>query len=203
MQRNELTAMLKGLRLRGMMQAMEELAVQNSPAFQAATPIIEGLLKAEAAERDVRSLAYQMKAARPRWPGKIPHPWPGQNPPPPDRLALLQPVAGEQSRWQDVTLPLRPSKGSMEGERLETKQTNHSRHAAGNRHQPARDRATDRGGPQNHPPPGTGRNRAGTQLPCRGHRAGGGKFLHPGHRLASWNSSTPATGNRERTTIAV
>jgi DNA replication protein DnaC len=64
MQRNELTAMLKGLRLRGMMQAMEELAVQNSPAFQAATPIIEGLLKAEAAERDVRSLAYQMKAAR-------------------------------------------------------------------------------------------------------------------------------------------
>lgn len=23
----------------------------------------------------------------PRWPGKIPHPWPGQNPPPPDRLA--------------------------------------------------------------------------------------------------------------------
>ena len=23
----------------------------------------------------------------PRWPGKIPHPWPGQNPPPPERLA--------------------------------------------------------------------------------------------------------------------
>ncbi|MBX9801062.1 MAG: hypothetical protein K2Y13_16525, partial [Burkholderiaceae bacterium] len=28
-------------------------------------------------------------SAGPRWPGKIPHPWPGQNPPPPDRLALL------------------------------------------------------------------------------------------------------------------
>jgi glucose/arabinose dehydrogenase len=26
-------------------------------------------------------------AHRPRWPGKIPHRWPGQNPPPPDRLA--------------------------------------------------------------------------------------------------------------------
>ncbi|MBA5636161.1 ATP-binding protein [Duganella sp. LX20W] len=64
MQRDAMTQMLKGLRLRGMLQAMEELAEQNSPAFQAALPIVTGLLKAEAAERDVRSLAYQMKAAK-------------------------------------------------------------------------------------------------------------------------------------------
>ena len=56
MRNDALAAMFKGLKLRGMLQAMEELAAQNSPAFQAALPIVEGLLKAEAAERDVRSL---------------------------------------------------------------------------------------------------------------------------------------------------
>jgi hypothetical protein len=91
----------------------------------------------------------------------------------------------------------------MEVNVLKTKQTNHSRHAAGNRHQPARDRATDQW-TANHPPPYTGRNRAGTQLPCRGHRAGRAnspprpparklEFLHPGHRQsrADHNAGEP------------
>ena len=64
MRNDAMMAMFRGLNLRGMTQAMEELARQNSPAFQAALPIVEGLLKAEAAEREVRSLEYQMKAAR-------------------------------------------------------------------------------------------------------------------------------------------
>ncbi|MFS2006423.1 IS21-like element helper ATPase IstB [Duganella sp. CT11-25] len=64
MRNDAMMEMFRGLNLRGMTQAMEELARQNSPAFQAALPIVEGLLKAEAAEREVRSLAYQMKAAR-------------------------------------------------------------------------------------------------------------------------------------------
>lgn len=37
---------------------------QGSPAFEAAVPIISQLLKAETAEREVRSVAYQIKAAR-------------------------------------------------------------------------------------------------------------------------------------------
>jgi DNA replication protein DnaC len=64
MRHDAMAEMFKGLKLRGMLQAMEDLAEQNSPAFQAALPIVAGLLKAEAAERDVRSLAYQMKAAK-------------------------------------------------------------------------------------------------------------------------------------------
>ncbi len=37
---------------------------RQSPALQAAVPIISQLLKAETAEREVRSIAYQIKAAR-------------------------------------------------------------------------------------------------------------------------------------------
>jgi DNA replication protein DnaC len=56
--------MLKSLKLIGMGQALEDLAGQDSPAFHAAVPILSGLLKAEIAEREVRSLAYQMKVAK-------------------------------------------------------------------------------------------------------------------------------------------
>jgi len=35
---------------------------QGSPAFEAAMPILSQLLKAEMAEREVRSTAYHMKA---------------------------------------------------------------------------------------------------------------------------------------------
>lgn len=64
MRHDAMMEMFKGLKLRGMAQALEELASQDSPAFQAALPIVAGLLKAEAAEREVRSLAYQMKVAK-------------------------------------------------------------------------------------------------------------------------------------------
>src|SRR3546814_16788443 len=37
---------------------------QGSPAFEAAVPILSQLLKAETAEREVRSVAYQLKVAR-------------------------------------------------------------------------------------------------------------------------------------------
>jgi DNA replication protein DnaC len=64
MQPSVMTDMLRGLKLHGMAQALGELSAQDSPAYQAASPILSGLLKAELAEREVRSLAYQMKAAR-------------------------------------------------------------------------------------------------------------------------------------------
>ena len=55
---------LKTLKLFGMAQAIDDLARQGSPAWQAAVPVLDGLLKAEVAEREVRSVNYQMKAAR-------------------------------------------------------------------------------------------------------------------------------------------
>jgi len=64
MQHDAMLAMFKSLKLRGMAQALEDLAGQDSPAFHAAIPVLSGLLKAEMAEREVRSLAYQMKVAR-------------------------------------------------------------------------------------------------------------------------------------------
>lgn len=56
--------MLRQLKMFGMAQAVTELAEQGSPAFEAAHPILSQLLKAESAEREVRSIAYQLKAAR-------------------------------------------------------------------------------------------------------------------------------------------
>src|ERR1700761_4644373 len=59
-----LVIMLRSLKMRGMAQAVDELAQQGAPAFQAAVPILSQLLKAETAEREVRSMAYQLKIAR-------------------------------------------------------------------------------------------------------------------------------------------
>jgi DNA replication protein DnaC len=56
--------MLRNLKMHGMAQAVGELTEQGSPAFEAAIPILAQLLKAETAEREVRSTAYQLKAAR-------------------------------------------------------------------------------------------------------------------------------------------
>ena len=56
--------MLRSLKMYGMAQAMSDLMEQGSPAFEAAVPTISQLLKAETAEREVRSIAYQIKAAR-------------------------------------------------------------------------------------------------------------------------------------------
>jgi DNA replication protein DnaC len=56
--------MLRSLKMHGMAQAVSELMEQGAPAFDAAIPILSQLLKAETAEREVRSIAYQIKAAR-------------------------------------------------------------------------------------------------------------------------------------------
>ena len=56
--------MLRELKMHGMAQAVAELAEQGAPAFDAAQPILSQLLKAETAEREVRSVAYQLKVAR-------------------------------------------------------------------------------------------------------------------------------------------
>jgi hypothetical protein len=50
--------------MHGMAQAVGELTEQGSPAFEGALPILSQLLKAETADREVRSTAYQLKAAR-------------------------------------------------------------------------------------------------------------------------------------------
>jgi DNA replication protein DnaC len=55
---------LKSLKLFGMAESVADLATQSSPAYQQAVPVLENLLKAEVAERDVRSINYQMKIAR-------------------------------------------------------------------------------------------------------------------------------------------
>ncbi len=59
-----LVVMLRGLKMFGMAQAVGELAEQGAPAFEAAVPTLSQLLKAEMAEREVRSIAYHTKAAR-------------------------------------------------------------------------------------------------------------------------------------------
>jgi hypothetical protein len=56
--------MLRSLKMYGMAQAVDELAQQGAPAFEAAIPVLSQLLKAETAEREVRSMAYQLRAAR-------------------------------------------------------------------------------------------------------------------------------------------
>lgn len=55
---------LKSLKLFGMADVIADLGSQSSPAYQQAQSILETLLKAEVAERDVRSLNYQMKVAK-------------------------------------------------------------------------------------------------------------------------------------------
>ena len=56
--------MLRQLKMHGMAQAVGELTEQGAPVFEAAIPILSQLLKAETAEREVRSTAYQLKIAR-------------------------------------------------------------------------------------------------------------------------------------------
>jgi DNA replication protein DnaC len=62
--RGAIVIMLRQLKMHGMAQAVGELTEQGSPAFEAAVPILSQLLKAETAEREMRSTAYQLKTAR-------------------------------------------------------------------------------------------------------------------------------------------
>ncbi|MEW8028726.1 MAG: IS21-like element helper ATPase IstB [Candidatus Thiodiazotropha sp.] len=55
---------LKSLKLFGMADTIANMASQASPAYQQAMPILETLLKSEVAERDIRSINYQMRAAK-------------------------------------------------------------------------------------------------------------------------------------------
>ena len=55
---------LKSLKLFGMADTIGTMTTQASPVYQQAVPILETLLKAEVAEREVRSINYQMKVAR-------------------------------------------------------------------------------------------------------------------------------------------
>lgn len=59
-----LVVMLRGLKMPGIAEAVTDLMQQGSPAFEAAVPILSQLLKAETAEREVRSVAYQLKVAQ-------------------------------------------------------------------------------------------------------------------------------------------
>ena len=52
----DLIAGLKALRLFGMADALNDMAEQASPRYQHALPILEGLLQAEKADREVRTL---------------------------------------------------------------------------------------------------------------------------------------------------
>lgn len=64
MQPSAMIEVLKSLKLHGMAQAIDELAKQRSPAYLGAESILDSLLKAEVAEREVRSVNYQIKVAR-------------------------------------------------------------------------------------------------------------------------------------------
>ena len=55
---------LKVLKLHGMASSITELSSQDSPAYKQALPILDTLTKAEVADREVRSIAYQMKTAK-------------------------------------------------------------------------------------------------------------------------------------------
>ena len=56
----DLIAGLKVLRLFGMADALNDMAEQASPRYQHALPI----LQAEKADREVRTLKYQLKSAK-------------------------------------------------------------------------------------------------------------------------------------------
>jgi DNA replication protein DnaC len=59
-----LVTTLKSMKLHGMAGAIAELDEQGSPAFKQSGELIDTLIKAEVAEREVRSINYQMKIAR-------------------------------------------------------------------------------------------------------------------------------------------
>jgi DNA replication protein DnaC len=64
MQAETMVTTLKSLKLFGMAQAIATLASQGAPAYTQAESILDAMLKAEVAEREVRSVSYQMKIAR-------------------------------------------------------------------------------------------------------------------------------------------
>ena len=61
---NDLISQLKALKLYGMAQTLPELMAKARSHALDAEQVLQALLSAESAEREVKSLAYQMKAAR-------------------------------------------------------------------------------------------------------------------------------------------
>lgn len=61
---DELIAQLKALKLYGMATALAELITQSEDQNLGVERLMSHLLQAETAEREVRSITYQMKAAR-------------------------------------------------------------------------------------------------------------------------------------------
>ena len=61
---NDLISQLKALKLHGMAQTLPELMAKARSHALDAEQVLQVLLAAESAEREVKSLAYQMKAAR-------------------------------------------------------------------------------------------------------------------------------------------
>lgn len=55
---------LKSMKLHGMASAIAALDEQGAPAFRQAGELLDKLVKAEVAEREVRSINYQMNIAR-------------------------------------------------------------------------------------------------------------------------------------------
>ena len=64
MSADALVTTLKSMKLHGMAGAVAELAEQGAPAFKQSNELLEKLIKAEVAEREVRSINYQMHIAR-------------------------------------------------------------------------------------------------------------------------------------------
>ena len=64
MSTDAVVANLKSLKLFGMAGAVAELAAQGAPAYHQSTGLLDQLIKAEVADREVRSINYQMKIAR-------------------------------------------------------------------------------------------------------------------------------------------
>lgn len=64
MSADALVTTLKSMKLHGMAGAVAELAEQGAPAFKQSNELLEQLIKAEVAEREVRSINYQMHIAR-------------------------------------------------------------------------------------------------------------------------------------------
>ncbi len=57
-------ATLKSLKLYGMAESIEDMNCQSSPAWQQAQSILETIIKAEVAEREVRSIKYQLNLTK-------------------------------------------------------------------------------------------------------------------------------------------
>lgn len=64
MSADALVTTLKSMKLHGMAGAVAELAEQGAPAFRQSGELLEQLIRAEIAEREVRSINYQMQVAR-------------------------------------------------------------------------------------------------------------------------------------------